>query len=239
MPAQPLSLVKPTATVYTEPSPFEKVPDLVVLISRTIAMASEIEAHTETLLVMMLGASAAPAAAMLQALTSTAATRAVLSAAAEVVLPKHEFEIFEIIMGITERYLRPRKQFAHATWAWSPDVPDAVLFIEQSARMALNLQVERAVRERMGPSNAKFDPSLIWVYREKDIQDALKGLKRALSLIVRFRMMMNGGPLWRDQQRARLLAEPEIAEALSRLRNRQKANPSAHPRRRQKGRTQK
>ena len=230
MPAQPLSSVNPTAAVYHQPSPFDKAPHLVVQIARVIALGAEIEAHTGTLLVMMLGASAPPAAAMYQSLTSSGATAAAIEAAAETVLSKDEFAIFGIVRHFTQTVLKVRNLFCHATWGWSPDIPDAALFIEQSARMTLNLEIERSVRENLPKTGIKFDPRYIWVYDERAIQEAIKQTERALALTVLLRLMVSSHSRGRGLKYSTLLSQPEIAEALAHLRERQKNNPSARPR---------
>ncbi len=226
MPGQPLSFVARNAAVRSYPAPFES--HLVRRATEIISTASAVEAQLGTLLVTILGANAAPAAAaMLNSLHSASASRAAIMAAAEVTLRPDQFDVMQAVMRITSIAMKPRNLIAHCLWEYSPDLPDAILFVEQAAAMKLNLELQSDPGPA-DPSTTGWDKSLVWVYRAPDFQQALSAITRALHLIAKFRIELRMSPEHLERigdALPRLSNEPDVREFLDRIQKGRKTNP--------------
>lgn len=246
MPPQPLSLVRSNALVYLYPRPFEEIPHLCLLAAKAIAESVEIEAASGRLFVTMLGSRAKPAMAMLQAMTSTATIRAASGAVATGELTQIELDLYEIIMRRVGVATRCRNRFAHDCWGYTPDVPDGLLFLEMPERLDvyMALELKQHISERQKSLNLDhsitFDNAKVWIYREKDLQDAINELEKCRKYIDNLmiciwsrRRISLGDPQYTWLERA-----PEIRDELDRLRERRKTTPSARPPRRHRGRTE-
>jgi hypothetical protein len=244
MPAQPLSSVRSNARLYAGASSAIHRPLLAQLVAHAVAIWADIEYELGGMLAAILGAAAAPSMAMFYALTSSTAQNAALGAAAESVLGRRsrELEMFEIVIRQATTAASHRNRFAHWAWAHCHELPDALLFIDPEALVAHDIahmvaQAPHDGRHLAGP----LDRSRVYVYREKDLKELTDALSEASYCISQLKMIMNpqmrsgsGTAEWRDGIFQHLLSRPEIAEALSRLRERQKTNPRARPSRRRK-----
>lgn len=245
MPPQPLSRVRPKAEVYVGATgAVNHNPALSQLAGHAIAIWADIENQFGGMLATMLGANAGPAAAMFQSLTSITAQRSAVDAAAQNVLGSKspEYDLFAIITDQAIRASKPRNIFAHWCWAYSPDLPDALLFINPEELLAYDMKAKSSRVPFEGRAlTGELDRSKILVYREMDIKEAVIALDRASYHVSYIRVLLTPWLLahdslkdMRDQLYRTLTTEPEVAEALSRLSERRKSDPKARPSRRRK-----
>lgn len=241
MPPQPLSSVRRDARPYLAADIIVKQqPELAALAAGVIAHAAHIENLFGAILTTMLGANAAPAAAMFRALTSMNAQADVLAAAAEVVLDPVDQDLLGVLTALCEKAAKHRHRLAHWAWAGCFELPDAIILIDPEGL----LEYELNTNSFMSPNEGRglgddFDPKWALVYRKKDLEEAVAALNRAHMLLSVFRTcvvpFVREEPRFRDPQYPRLLAQPEIAEALAKLAEARKSNPSAQARGRRKG----
>jgi hypothetical protein len=247
MPPQPLSSVRSDARLYVGAGSAIHRPLLAQLVAHAVANWADIGYQLGGMLATMLGADAAPSIAMFYALSSSAAQIAALGAAAESILGRgsRDLEVFELVMLQAKKAATHRHRFAHWPWAHCDDLPDALLFIDPEALVAHDIadvrsQAPHDGRGLLGP----LDRSRVYVYRERDLKEATEDLWEASYCISHLRMVLSRHlrsrsetAEWRDHIYQHLLSRPGIAEALTRLRERQKTNPGARPSRRQRRRT--
>jgi hypothetical protein len=113
MPPQRLSKVKPNAGLALGPGTFSMRPQLAALVAEVIGFWSEIEVQRGRLLAGLLGSSHETALAMYLSLTSGAARRSALNAAAEAVLPGVDLHLFNEITKASRATRKKRNNFAH------------------------------------------------------------------------------------------------------------------------------
>jgi hypothetical protein len=245
MPPQPLSSIRRDARIFTGASSAKARPLLVQLVAHALATSSDIEYHMGSLLATMLGANAPPAIAMFYALTSSTGQADAIGAAAERVLGigSNELDLFEIVMYQAKNAASHRNRFAHWAWAYCDELPDALLFIDPEALMAHDIADTRRQAPQDGRHLAgSLDRSRIFVYRGKDLNEAIAELGEASYCMAQFKMILSPSVRageaaeWRDHIYRHLLTRPVIAEALSRLRERRKNDPKARPSRRRRSR---
>lgn len=92
-----------------------------------IARWADIEANVRTILSYVLRAEAAPVAAMLNAIVSASAQMDMIHAAGWAKLFDPELETFEAVIKIARAAARKRNAIAHHVWAYSDDLPEALV----------------------------------------------------------------------------------------------------------------
>jgi hypothetical protein len=179
MPPQPLSSVRRDVRIIAGACATIFRPSLARLAAEAIAHWADIESQFGGILVTMLGTQAPPASAMFFALTSSSAKWSALGAAAEVALGEgsRDLEMLEVVIEQAKKAALHRNRFAHWCWAHSPDIPDALLFIDPEALVAHDI----ASGTHQAPHNgrgllATIDRAKVYVYREKDLTEAVKSL---------------------------------------------------------------
>jgi hypothetical protein len=107
-----------------------------------------------------------------------------LDAAAKAALDEKEYDIFKATMSVTTSVQTPRNQLAHWVWAYSTDVPNALLLAdptsgkERDREFVLALETGVTDPAKIGALNT-FDPASVQVYRNGDLQKARKDLEEA------------------------------------------------------------
>ncbi|WP_369720871.1 hypothetical protein AB8Z38_27775 [Bradyrhizobium sp. LLZ17] len=185
---QPLSRVKPGATVRQRPSVLSHLPpNYAQLVAAIFSHSSLVEYRLGALLVRILGADAAPAIAMFATLEAQHQQLRALEAAAKAGLTEHEFDVFKATMSVTKSVQTPRNQLAHWIWAHSPELPDALLLAEpKSAKdrdreFTLALESGETDPAKIAALNT-FDPANVQVYREGDLERARDDLAEATQI---------------------------------------------------------
>lgn len=166
---------------------------------QVIESASELEASILRLFVILLGGNETVAASVYLALDSAGPKTAAIAAVAKVVLNEKQQLVLTAIQKMERTNRKARDKFAHHTWAFSKDLPDAILLVDPRARI-----------------NDTLSTSDIYVYRAADFKDAIEANNRLSSLTALFRYTLLP---WvemseRDLRFGQLLAEPEIASRL-------------------------
>jgi hypothetical protein len=180
---------KPHATVRQRPSILDHLPPKYAqTIAAIFSYSSLIEYRQSLLLVRILGADAAPALAMFGTLIPQHAQLRALEAAAKAALEEREYDVFKAAMSVTAAVQTPRNQLAHWIWAFSAQIPDALLLAdpaegkEGDRKFTLALESGETDPEVIGNLN-KFDPAHVQVYRENDLERARKDLEQASEVI--------------------------------------------------------
>jgi hypothetical protein len=159
---------------------------------------------------------------MFLSLTSSSNQMTVLGAAAKAKLVSREVELFEAVMTIVRTVAKERHRLAHWCWALSDDLPDALLLIDPADQAPLfaNMLGYHDV-------SADIDRGNIFVLRKPGAQEILTKMNTVrlfVSELLRIFCKEDRGE--RFALLRTLSSEPQIHEALSRLRERQKNNPS-------------
>jgi hypothetical protein len=185
---QPLSRVKPGATVRQRPRVLDYLPPKYAqLVAGIFSNWSLIEYRLSTLLVRILGADAEPALAMYATLDAQHLKLGAIEAAAKAALEENEYDIFKATMSMTRSVQTPRNQLAHWIWAHSSELPDALLVAEpKSAKdrdreFTLALESGETDSAKISALNT-FDPAHVQVYREGDLQRARDDMEQGAEI---------------------------------------------------------
>jgi hypothetical protein len=212
---QPLSRVKPHAALHFYPPDIMTVrPILAPLIAECIAEWAQIECTLGIILAVILETEAQTGLAMYMSLTSSTNQMTVLSAAAEAKLTKADEELFSAVLMIVRSAAKERHRFAHWCWALSDDLPDALLLLDPAHQAPL-LANWLGLHDPL----ADIDRDNIFVLREPDAREAattMKTVKKRLSSLLGVLHEQDRGK--RAERRQQLSTEPQIVEALARLR---------------------
>lgn len=103
-------------------------PDHAAALGQVVTISGYLEALLGHLLAYLTGASASVTMAMFHSVTSTDAQRAMLNAAAELILEGAELEEFRDLMQEFRTRYGERSRLVHNVWGWSPDLPDKALW---------------------------------------------------------------------------------------------------------------
>lgn len=185
---QPLSRVKPGATVRQRPMILDHLPPKYAqLVAGIFSHWSLIEHRLNLLLVRILGADAEPALAMFATLEAQHLQFRAIEAAAKAALEEKEYDVFKATMSVARSVQTPRNQLAHWVWAHSAELPDALLLAEPKSAKDRDREFTRALEsgetdsEKIAALNT-FDPAHVQVYREADLQRARDDLQEAVQI---------------------------------------------------------
>jgi hypothetical protein len=154
MPPQPLSSVKKSARIISDPGVLRSRPELAVLIGDVISLWSHIEADLSVVLIRMLGGGVRSGSAMYQAVQSFRVQMTVIDAVAKIEVEHEYLPIFEAVLTLVRRAARKRDKLAHWLWAISPDINDALLLLDPNA--AMNYHTVLAERLAKHPQHMDF-----------------------------------------------------------------------------------
>jgi hypothetical protein len=221
---QPLSRVRPNAPIATGPDGvFNMNPQLATLIAECIAEWAEIEYVLGLVLALILGTEARGALAMYLALSNFNAQIASIETAAEVELSGPEEECVAAVCMLARSGYKERNKLAHWCWGYTHEIPDAFLLLQPEDKI-LNLIDGLSTP----PVHRDFDKSRIFVVRKGDMESIQQMLKRVRDFAGRLTGVLNAKqPAVRALQCQQLSNEPQMVEALSRLRGRRKNNQEA------------
>jgi hypothetical protein len=229
---QPLSRVRPNAIVAATPESIALRPTLAPLVADIIARWAYIEANIGTILSYILQTEAAPVTAMLHAINSASAQIAMILAAGSAKLYDPELEAFEAVMKIAGTAAKKRHPIAHHVWAYTVDLPDALLLIEPEAytEMFVELQEFRQMTAIDGRWTVlEADKERTMVYRENDFRQIIeefKSVSKSTTLLINYLDPTNAA---RDQIHHLLASEPLMDAALQSLRKNPLRPPKPRP----------
>jgi len=203
-------------------------PAIAPLIAEAIAQWAHIECALGVLLAVILETEAQTGLAMLSALTSSSNQMSVVSAAAKAKLTVADEELFSAFMMLVRSAAKHRHKLAHWCWVLSRDLPDDLLLIDPAHQQSIAANM-------LGFHDplVTIDRENIFVLRKQDAEEMLATINsvRVLSSrVVSVMWQKDRGK--RAEARQKLSSEPEMAEALARLRarrNNQEARPQPLP----------
>jgi hypothetical protein len=221
MTPQPLSRVRPLAIVMATPEAVTLRPKLAPFIAEIIARWADIEANIGTILTYILRAEAAPSVAMLHAVRSSSAQMDMILAAGWAKLFDPELEMFEAVIQLARTASKKRNTIAHHVWAYSHDLPNALLLIDPEAYSDMFVELQRTFGSEE-PTAGWFpldnDKSRTLVYRKNDFLEIITELKivaRSTTFLINYLEPRHAA---RDYMYRKLCNEPLIDAALTSIR---------------------
>lgn len=233
---QPLSRVNPNAGVIIGNAgdyPLERNPNLLRLSMRVMTAWATLETFITSIFVAILGDNARLGVAIYSSLIAESAQLPAFRAGADIALETkpRERELLEAILKIHETLGKDRNKVAHWISGYSPELPEATLLTPPAVLIKLQLDTQAYLDNAMenGISNAgpapKPDLDAIYVYEGSDFESTITQIEQLSGHCLAFRRLLRtSGPVT-DLEYDRLCLEPDIAQALARLRA-QKAPPS-------------
>lgn len=196
----PLSLVNPTARVIMD-QPLARNPKLAALAMECIGAFSTVEYAKLRAFMVMLGGPRTLAADVYLSLDTQAPKNAAIAAASNSIHAAHK-ELLTALLMLADTCEGHRNKLAHGMWAFSQDVPDALL-----------LQFAR------GEPATRINRKRLYVYREVDFVSIRTECDRIRRHLFDFRQMLETDPRHADGALYRALCTaPEVAERLGHLR---------------------
>lgn len=206
MPPQPLSIVKPDATVILGNAGHRALSerrDLAVLAMEAIASSSNVDSFLLSLFVVLLGGDASLAARIYLHLETQSAKSAALNEAIgklQGYAPKYA-ALVRAIVAISKTNQKARDRLAHHVWGISPDLPDALLLVDP--------------KDIVVGDNLNRDA--IYVYQAQHLQDIIAANDRLSGFGLRLMLVFSDHPGNADGRLYDALCkEPEIQERLDR-----------------------
>ena len=224
MAPRPLKTLKRQCEVFAiGPFSMWREPKLAVLVAGAIAAWSCVEARVSTLVIMIMGAEAKAAIAMLSALTSFQAQSAAIRAVISTKIPKEQHDVFDVVLLELRKTAKRRHKLAHWLWGASPNLPGHMLLgdpevylqMEVSKHLIFQKDPERKLNKFVAPYDG------IWVYGEKDLRDLLTDIEAVDRLLSSLLALASKHPTSADILR-QLSAEPRLQIALGK----RQGNPS-------------
>jgi len=185
VPGQPLSTFKNVDDPTFGPGSVHERSALAPYVMLVVERWAHIEATILLIVNDCVPSSKIIATAMLLAVDSQTAQRAVILAAVKAVLPIKDWTLFEAGIHSTAPSRLVRHQFVHNQWGVSPKLPNALLLLDvrQRVREHANriVRVEDQMREGVPIHIAaeKFNPEGTTVWRENDLKEAANNAERA------------------------------------------------------------
>lgn len=206
MPPQPLSFVARNANVIFDPDEaFRLNPNLAAYIPKIIASWTQVEGGISDLIRVLLPTAnisqtaktkgAAVTLAIFDAIDSPTIRLAALRAGASAILEGKYLLIFQAVLDCLKGPSRDRNKLAHWDWGFTFDVPESLLLKNPKTR------------------NSSYDD--IFVYRENDFKEILNGISQLNGWLHSVHFTSIEGHPSRDRVYDELVAEPQIARALS------------------------
>jgi hypothetical protein len=230
---QPLSkiLAVPTSRITLGPKFTPNQAGLASLVAQAIATWSSIDHALGEAFVNMLGAKAAPAIAMYQALSSSVAQISTIRAVAAKSLTDKEHEIFIAFMKIYSSNAKQRNKFAHWIWIYCEQAENFIILTNPAHLLSNHRIMFSGINK--DPSTEMeflFIQDKMECYSKNELIDINKTFVTVLNISKLFMLMICSdlpSPLSKDEIYQRLLIEPLLHKALSQLREGQKNNQEA------------
>ena len=226
MPAQPLSKVRRNATVTILSDTLLRRPDLAALIAQTIAQVSSADSAFALVLSKLFHADYATIITIYEALTGQAAKRQLLLGAAAEKLPPDDLKLLQATLKAIKPVRDRRNEFAHHMWGECPELPDALLLVDQKMHVNFEVALRRfsdfGVMSRVfkgawtPPPAPEIDRSRVFVYRAKELREVCDAAIAAEAYAWSFARYLNDGPESAEARRW-LLNEAPVAQALQSL----------------------
>jgi hypothetical protein len=226
----PLSRVRPNATpILGSSRALEGRPEAATLVAACIGVSADIEYNIGLTLALLLGTDAKAALAMYTDVENRTAQFRMVESAARHRLPQHQLEVFTVIVRLVRSAIKDRDRLAHWRWGYSIELPHDLLLVEPTAKLKTHTEIlDRSWR---GIGLTDLEPETVYVVTPSDLERILDRLQKLAILTELF-----AGTLWPSisadqaaQWFQQLSNEPPVREALSRLREQRKNNPTVPP----------
>jgi hypothetical protein len=180
-------------------------------------MWSLVEAGIGTMLSFIMEAEFAATAAMLGSLRSSSAQIDAVAAAGKAKLKGRDLELFEAVIMITRSAAKKRNMVAHHIWAYSSDLPDALLLVDPRAYANIYVDLHTSIATKtLRPTKMHPPAENVLVYREKDFSEIIDELHAVIRCVVFASFHLDrkaSGDFYDD-----LCAVPLLAQALDQVR---------------------
>jgi hypothetical protein len=218
----PFSKVNPKASASIGVDALLQRPDLALHVTSVISTWAFCDTYLAAMLCRFLKADAAwVVAQMLDAVTSSDARKAAITAAAKASLPDKDFAQYQRVMKEITPSRNTRNRFAHWLWGASPEMPDALILMDPTEYTRNLLTIAETIRrirelEKDKPrqprpdENYKPDPMSMVVYKRAELEREAEAARAAFDRIRNLdRYFYDGTPMnapWRDELLHALLA---------------------------------
>jgi hypothetical protein len=158
---QPLSKVKPGAGMKIGPHALANRPALAVQVMSVLGEWAHIDATFSAILTTFLKADFIVVNAMMEALKSGTSRNAAFLGAAQSGLPERDFNLVQAVIKASKASRNRRNEFAHHIWAFSDELPDALLLIDPTQIMTELVQwqdKQPEIAKALQPQSTKTDP---------------------------------------------------------------------------------
>lgn len=217
MPPQPLSKVKPDASLHFDPGALRHFPEFAKLIGQQIATWGYIDSFFTRMASNFLESDFEVVAAMLGAIASSKGKTGAIQAAAKHALPKDGYQLFSAALKVIKPSRDRRNAFAHHLWARSDDLPDRMLLIDPSALAQHTAAWTAHLKLKPGELMQKMPRAYrdnAYVYRLTDVEESLEQAKDAFNLVGPLLMALDYDSPGSQSWRAELSKKPSIQQAL-------------------------
>lgn len=212
MPAQPLSSVNPKANHGFGTTTFKEYPNLAIYVAKVISFGSVMEHKWAAIFAHAMKSDLEAAMTIYKGLSGSASRLSILRGLAGLRLSVEDYELMEAVYVATRYAQRLRNDFAHHLWGYSPEIKDALLLIDPTYYPALDATA--GIIE-----GQTFDKSKMYVYRERDLEEAVNEVHLGMLCVVEFvQSVIAADETWRNQARVKLLQRHPVAQALDNLR---------------------
>jgi hypothetical protein len=240
----PLSTVKPGATVELNTNALKERPELSQLIAVAVGKWAHVEHLLALLMIRILGANHRPSIAMFTTLTSSNLQMVALKAAGQAGLRDDDLDHFSASVRVAESAGKQRHKLAHWIWGQSPDLPNALLLADPAHLFENELTMERInslggffamaklipfPREETSLAEIyrsyAYDETAIFVYRKSDLERIVRDLEEAIFCLFNVNLYLD--PYWserRDELSRQLSSKRLFREALFRIREDRQKN---------------
>lgn len=232
MAPKPFSQIKDTTLFFSTHLDDGSDGKVYIAAANLIHAGAYIDAIRGNMLAFMLGADSKAALAMYSAINSAPAKAAALKAAAKQTLDGEAYDLFEAVANIADAALKARHRAAHCIWGRCR-LPDTIVFIQPEALRsymgvvtAVGVMADRAGAQKIDPPFKLPDLGKgALVYDLDDLKMALDRLMLARAILDQFfGALMSSNPESRADRLAKLSGEPNVAEALARIKAKQRVS---------------
>ena len=213
---QPLSRVKPNIQIHVSAAATQMVPQFNQAIIKVIAHWSHIDGNWASIFSSLLKSDIAVGTAVYQAFNGLELRKLALMAAAEKSLPEWQQIAIKTVWKAISQSRDQRNRFCHHVWGYSPELRDALLLMDPSVVVDVNVSYRQRVANRRDGGGVilpeAYDRSKIFVYRQPDFDRAVKDASKAGWLVTLLYYAV--GVRANEKGRSQLVREPLFQQAV-------------------------
>jgi hypothetical protein len=208
------------AEVNFVPDGIGEKPELLQWVGRIITAWPYLESQLGFSLANLLGTQAHIGVAIYTSRTSTTAQTEILKSAAEAALTGDDLILFRALLTVASSAWKERRPFAHGLWTFSPQVPNALLYVDPDTHHNLRgeeVRIWHGPDAEESPRVLDLDPKHVLVYTVADFDRILKGIHLITYQFGSFWQMRDSKSPKRDELRSTLSDEPRIQAAIRQI----------------------